>query len=135
MTSALFWAIDRGKEPSNLATVLLCTAHCLVWLPVNRQSLRWVLGRFWARLGPELCSLCSPTGTAEMQGCNTIAPLACVLEGNILRRPLHPSSIRTHSFWRYVRTRTSTTAPHFYTSVYLSNQSPFDRETNHNLRQ
>jgi hypothetical protein len=23
MTSALFWAIDRGKEPSNLATVLL----------------------------------------------------------------------------------------------------------------
>jgi hypothetical protein len=26
MTSALFWAIDRGKEPSNLATVLLCLA-------------------------------------------------------------------------------------------------------------
>jgi hypothetical protein len=30
MTSALFWAIDRGKEPCSLAIVLLCLA------PVNR---------------------------------------------------------------------------------------------------
>jgi hypothetical protein len=106
MTSALFWAIDRGKEPSNLATVLLCLA------PRHAAIGAW--GAFGRGSALELCSLCSPADTVEMRGCNSIAPLACMVESNIFRSLVRPSSTRTHSFWRYVRTRTSPSAPHFY---------------------
>jgi hypothetical protein len=111
MTSAFFWAIDRGKEPSNLATVLLCLA---LRLPVSSIRCNWCWGSFGLSSAPELCSLCNPTDTAEMQSCNTIAPLVCVVKNNILRSPLHPSNTRTHSFWWCIRTRTSSSAPHFY---------------------
>lgn len=54
MTSALYWAIDRGKEPSNLATVLLCL------VPRQQYSQRLVLGGFRACLGPRTLFVVQP---------------------------------------------------------------------------
>jgi len=81
MTSA-FWAIDRGKEPSNLATILLCLPPRCVWLLRQQYTLQLVRGRFRAQLGP-----CSPTDISKCKGCNT---LAFVVESTLLAHgPIH----------------------------------------------
>src|SRR5229473_3405379 len=109
MTSALFWAIDRGKEPCSLAIVLLCLA------PVNRLE----LGP--CQLGPQTrCNairLCSPTDPAEMQRLlyNCAACMCGLLRATIPQSPSPFQHMDRLIFGSYVQGL----VPSLHTSTFI----------------
>ena len=129
MTSALFWAIDRGKEPNNLATVLLCLA---LRFPVNSIRCDWCPGA--------LSGAARPPNSVRCAAPLTRPRFKRVIQSHHwhawLRTTYSAVSFtfltQTHSFWRYIRTSDlgfhCSTLLHL-SSVYLSNHLSIEKRS------